>query len=52
MRMLPASQSFNLGNHAGPAPFKLGRYLRFDWNDIVAWVERQKNNGNGKVSLD
>lgn len=26
-----------------PLPhIKLGRYLRFDWSDVVAWLERQK----------
>jgi predicted DNA-binding transcriptional regulator AlpA len=26
-----------------PLPhIKLGRYLRFDWNDVLAWLERQK----------
>jgi predicted DNA-binding transcriptional regulator AlpA len=24
---------------------KMGRYLRFDWNDVVAWLERQKRGG-------
>ena len=28
-----------------PLPFiKMGRYLRFDWPDVVAWLERQKRN--------
>lgn len=26
-----------------PLPYiKLGRYLRFDWHDVLAWLERQK----------
>jgi hypothetical protein len=26
-----------------PLPFiKMGRYLRFDWPDVVAWLDRQK----------
>jgi hypothetical protein len=26
-----------------PLPhIKLGRYLRFDWHDVLAWLERQK----------
>lgn len=26
-----------------PLPFmKMGRYLRFDWNDVRDWLERQK----------
>ena len=26
-----------------PFPYiKMGRYLRFDWQDVVAWLERQK----------
>ncbi|MBI3670348.1 MAG: helix-turn-helix domain-containing protein [Acidobacteria bacterium] len=26
-----------------PLPhIKLGRYLRFDWEDILAWLERRK----------
>jgi len=31
-----------------PDPFphiKMGLYLRFDWNDVVAWLERQKRGG-------
>jgi len=27
-----------------PLPFiKLGLYLRFDWKDVLAWLERQKH---------
>jgi predicted DNA-binding transcriptional regulator AlpA len=26
-----------------PLPFiKMGRYLRFDWNDVLAWLARHK----------
>ena len=26
-----------------PLPYiKMGRYLRFDWNDVLAWLERHK----------
>ena len=25
-----------------PLP-KMGRYLRFDWKDVVEWLERQKS---------
>ena len=29
--------------NADPFPYiKLGRYLRFDWDDVLAWLERQK----------
>jgi hypothetical protein len=29
-----------------PLPFiKMGRYLRFDWLDVVAWLDRQKRGG-------
>jgi predicted DNA-binding transcriptional regulator AlpA len=24
---------------------KMGRYLRFDWSDVLAWLERQKRGG-------
>jgi excisionase family DNA binding protein len=24
---------------------KMGRYLRFDWKDVLAWLERQKRGG-------
>jgi hypothetical protein len=28
-----------------PLPFmKMGRYLRFDWRDVLGWLERQKRN--------
>jgi hypothetical protein len=29
---------------------KMGRYLRFDWNDVLSWLERQKRGGitNGR----
>jgi hypothetical protein len=31
---------------ADPFPhIKMGRYLRFDWNDVVASLERQKRGG-------
>jgi hypothetical protein len=31
--------------NADPLPFiKMGRYLRFDWKDILSWLERQKRN--------
>jgi len=26
---------------------KMGLYLRFDWNDVLAWLERQKRGGGG-----
>jgi len=25
---------------------KMGLYLRFDWNDVLAWLERQKRGGS------
>jgi predicted DNA-binding transcriptional regulator AlpA len=25
---------------------KMGRYLRFDWNDVLAWLERKKRGGS------
>jgi predicted DNA-binding transcriptional regulator AlpA len=29
--------------NADPLPFlKLGLYLRFDWKDVLTWLERQK----------
>jgi predicted DNA-binding transcriptional regulator AlpA len=29
--------------NADPLPFlKLGLYLRFDWQDVLTWLERQK----------
>ncbi len=29
--------------NADPLPhIKLGRYLRFDWKDVLAWLERRK----------
>lgn len=29
-----------------PLPhIKMGLYLRFDWRDVVAWLERQKKSG-------
>lgn len=24
---------------------KIGRYLRFDWNDMLAWLERHERGG-------
>jgi hypothetical protein len=28
---------------ADPLPcVPLGKYVRFDWNDVLAWIERQK----------
>jgi predicted DNA-binding transcriptional regulator AlpA len=34
------------GVNADSFPYiKMGRYLRFDWNDVVAWLERQKRGG-------
>jgi hypothetical protein len=34
--------------NADPFPYiKMGRYLRFDWNDVTAWLERQKRGGVG-----
>ena len=31
--------------NADPLPFiKMGRYLRFDWKDVLNWLERQKRN--------
>jgi predicted DNA-binding transcriptional regulator AlpA len=33
--------------NADPLPFiKLGLYLRFDWKDVLAWLERQKHARN------
>jgi len=33
--------------NADPLPFiKLGLYLRFDWKDVLAWLERQKHSRN------
>jgi hypothetical protein len=30
--------------NADPLPhIKMGLYLRFDWRDVLAWLERQKN---------
>lgn len=30
--------------NADPLPYiKVGLYLRFDWRDVVAWLERQKH---------
>jgi predicted DNA-binding transcriptional regulator AlpA len=30
--------------NSDPLPhMKMGRYLRFDWNDIEDWLERRKN---------
>ena len=26
---------------------KMGRYLRFDWNDVLEWLECQKRGGVG-----
>jgi hypothetical protein len=32
--------------NADPLPhIKMGLYLRFDWRDVIAWLERQKKNG-------
>ena len=32
--------------NSDPLPhIKMGLYLRFDWRDVVAWLERQKKNG-------
>jgi len=28
---------------------KMGLYLRFDWNDVLAWLERQKRGGCSKI---
>jgi hypothetical protein len=30
-------------NHDPLPHIKMGLYLRFDWRDVVAWLERQKN---------
>jgi len=27
---------------------KMGLYLRFDWNDVLAWLERQKRGGGSR----
>ena len=33
--------------NSDPLPFiKLGLYLRFDWKDVLAWLERQKHSRN------
>jgi len=33
--------------NADPLPFiKLGLYLRFDWRDVLVWLERQKHARN------
>jgi predicted DNA-binding transcriptional regulator AlpA len=33
--------------NADPLPFiKLGLYLRFDWKDVLLWLERQKHARN------
>lgn len=30
--------------NSDPLPhIKMGRYLRFDWKDVVEWLERQKS---------
>jgi hypothetical protein len=32
-----------LERDSDPLPcVRLGRYVRFDWNDVLAWIERQK----------
>lgn len=32
-------------------PFhKIGKYVRFDWNEIQNWLEQQRNAGNKKAS--
>lgn len=29
--------------NADPFPFiKMGKFIRFDWNDVLVWIERQK----------
>lgn len=31
----------------GEIPFhKIGKYVRFDWNEIRIWLERQRNDAN------
>jgi excisionase family DNA binding protein len=38
-------QTRERGNVRNPDPFphiKLGRYLRFDWQDVTEWLERRK----------
>jgi hypothetical protein len=41
-------QTRNRSGVRNPDPLphiKMGLYLRFDWPDVVAWLERQKKNG-------
>jgi len=41
-------QTRNRSGIRNPDPLphiKMGLYLRFDWPDVVAWLERQKKNG-------
>jgi predicted DNA-binding transcriptional regulator AlpA len=34
--------------NADPLPhIKMGRYLRFDWKDVLDWLERQKSGLRG-----
>jgi hypothetical protein len=36
-----------------PLPFiKMGRYLRFDWRDVVAWLDRQKRGTRNHTTAD
>ncbi len=33
-------------NNADSLPhIKIGKYVRFDWSDVLAWLERQKRGG-------
>lgn len=41
-------QTRNRSGARNPDPLphiKMGLYLRFDWRDVVAWLERQKKTG-------
>jgi len=37
--------------NSDPLPYiKMGLYLRFDWRDVLAWLERQKTEEHSPVS--
>src|SRR5262245_2178927 len=38
---------------ADPLPYmKVGRYLRFKWSDVLAWLDRQNRNQRATMNLD
>ena len=38
---------------ADPLPYmKVGRYLRFKWSDVLAWLERQNRNQRRRATMN